>query len=414
MEKAPNNIKEEKYLGLGIKYLIYGLVLIFIMIFLACLALFSTDASSKEIGSFLSGTIGAIIAFLVAFFTFLAFYFQYEANNQIQAQFKIQKTNDHFYKMLDIHLKNIDSFNINSYRLENNDDQCEIFNGNKTYISGSFKEAFKEMFITIPSASMEINEIPDLIIKNIKNYYINVINTNNNLEQQIGKRAFLVMTKDFHFCHYSVINANQFFNCELSIEECNELAYRIFFWGTYSNHIYGDIEKEKKNKVDDIKKYLSLIRKTFRENKGAKYSFRYKTHEGDTSISLRFIPFSGHSSRLAHYYRHLYQTVKFLYSSHEDKLITDLELDSNLKVLRAQFTNEEVLLLYYNYRIGFGKNWDQRGEHDHRFFREYNLLHNIPLYDNIPKTIEHPLDHFAVYITKQRTKDNSYKMFEWE
>jgi len=163
-----------------------------------------------------------------------------------------------------------------------------------------------------------------------------------------------------------------------------------------------------------IRKYLSLIRNTFRNNKGAKYNFSYNTHEGIKSASLRFIPFSGHVSRLAHYYRHLYQLVKFIHFSYEDGLITKLELENILNTLRAQFTNEEVLLLYYNYRIGFGKNWDKLGEHKYPFFREYGLRHNIPLYNHIPKEIEHPLVHFKDFINEKRKVDPKFNIFEWQ
>ena len=393
-------------------------IIVGILIFLSPL-LFTRDfglisfEKTGPIGDTIGGITAPFLNFFGAILIYLALKAQIDANDKIQTQFKVQKTNEHFYKMLDIHLNNVSGFILNSHKLENLDEQCEIHDGNSIIqIEESFSSAFDNYFITLPSASGLVKEEANEILRQIDSRSIQLINLSHSDEVYTDKRTFLLMLKDFHFCHYSVINSNDFFNYNLNSQQLNELAYRIFFWGTDSNHIYaGGIDKEK---AKNIKRYLFRIRKVFRENKGAKHSFSYDTNEGNTSVTFRFVPFSGHSSRLAHYYRHLYQTVKFLHLSHKDELITDLELESNLKILRAQFTNEEVLLLYYNYLIGFGANWDKKGEHNYPFFRKYNLLHNIPLYDNIPKSIEHPLKHFSDYIREQKKIDKDFQMFEWE
>ena len=50
-------------------------------------------------------------------------------------------------------------------------------------------------------------------------------------------------------------------------------------------------------------------------------------------------------------------------------------------------SNQEQLLLYYNYRIGFGGKWDKRYDRDkdnrgeYEFLTTYKMIHNIPLYN---------------------------------
>ncbi|GAL74318.1 hypothetical protein JCM19275_3173 [Nonlabens ulvanivorans] len=78
-------------------------------------------------------------------------------------------------------------------------------------------------------------------------------------------------------------------------------------------------------------------------------------------------------------------------------------------------TNEEQLLLYYNYRYGFGGRWDYRyddprqGTSEFRFFTKYLMLHNVPLYDTMHAKAQNPVEHFQEYKDKFPTAD----LFEW-
>ncbi|WP_298247336.1 putative phage abortive infection protein [uncultured Christiangramia sp.] len=412
MKLLPNNIEPDEYFGKNIQFLSLFLFLILFIIMVIFFGIFYRDFSIGELGAILSGTIGTMVALIIAVFTFLAFYVQYEANKKIQGQFNIQRTNEHFYKMLDIHLNNVDSFKMNSHRLIEEPSIIKIEELKGSYTLKNFSEAFNYIFVTVPSTNSQFDTQPIIINKEILKYNITCTSTEFRTSAVNDKRVFLLMIKDFHFCHSMIKNANEFFKYKIKIDSLNELSYKVFFWGSDSNHL--STSGVTAEQLENIVAYLTSIRRTFRNNKGAKLSFTYKTHEGEKLNTIRFVPLSGHVSRLAHYFRHLYQMVKFVHYSYVGNLISKLELENNLKVLRAQFTNEEVLLLYYNYRIGFGKNWDKLGEHDYPFFREYELLHNIPLYDNIPIDIQHPLNHFEKFIEEKRQINPKFKMFEWQ
>lgn len=361
----------------------------------------------SKTGQNFSNYISPFIALLGAILTFSAFYIQFKANQKIQKQFSFQKTSDHFYKMLDIHLSNLNNLALTTTR--NSCDKYKVGSKSKGSFTKSINYIIKgdENNTNLKKAYCIIKSL-DVSANLSKNKY-------KISEQEIlGRRVFLLMEKDLHLTiHLIALINKKFLEKRLSKEMVCHLAYKIFFWGTNSSHIGGGKESDNDRKF--IKETLNRIRKQFRENRGAKYTFRYDTEQGKKQVSLRFIPFSGHSSRLAHYYRHLYQTVSFLHKGFKENLISILDLENHLKTLRAQFSNEEVLLLYYNYKIGFGRNWERNDKkYDHHFFTDYGLIHNIPLWDNIHSYVKHPIKEFEEFIVKQQSKNPNYRMFEWD
>jgi len=363
----------------------------------------------SHVGQNFGNYIGPFIALAGVLLTFVAFYVQYLANIEIQRQFSFQKTAEHFYKMLDIHISNVREMEMTSFNKKEYGVKYKVDNHNE--------EKFTRAINNIIDSNLLFTQFQNLsdqdLLKEIKNQKITSTDSHFEEEKTKGRRVFLLMEKDLHFSIYLVGKINKkYLNKRLSKSEVTQLAYKIFFWGTGSRHIRGGAEREEDRVfIDGL---LNAVRKLFRNNKGAKYVFSYKTHDKKRTISLKFIPFSGHASRLSYYYRHLYQTVKFLHSSFEQNLISPLELESNLKTLRGQFMNEEVLLLYYNYIIGFGGNWDKKGRNNYSFFRDYGMIHNVPLYDIIPKKVTKPENHFKDFIAEMQIENPDYRMFEWE
>jgi hypothetical protein len=65
------------------------------------------------------------------------------------------------------------------------------------------------------------------------------------------------------------------------------------------------------------------------------------------SNELGYDLFSGHSHLLAHYYRHLFQIVKFVVSQ-DEKILKYEDKRKYLRILRAQLSNNEQAMLFYN------------------------------------------------------------------
>tara|TARA_R110000744_G_scaffold158581_1_gene274531 strand:- start:443 stop:1276 length:834 start_codon:yes stop_codon:yes gene_type:complete len=79
-------------------------------------------------------------------------------------------------------------------------------------------------------------------------------------------------------------------------------------------------------------------------------------------------------SKLAHYFRHLFQAVTYV-TTYKGLSLSEKERYSYLKILRAQLSNHEQSLLYFNAFHKQGKYWFSQG-----FFTKWKMIKNIPFY----------------------------------
>ena len=114
---------------------------------------------------------------------------------------------------------------------------------------------------------------------------------------------------------------------------------------------------------------------------------------------------NGYSSLFGHYYRHLYQTVKFV-ANQDESLISYEEKRKFLRLLRSQLSNEEQLLLFYNWLSAYGSEWE--GETNH-FFTDYRMIHNIPSHK-----IFNELDLESYFDFDYRKRSSDDLLFEYQ
>lgn len=82
-----------------------------------------------------------------------------------------------------------------------------------------------------------------------------------------------------------------------------------------------------------------------------------------------YTPFEGHQSRLGHYYRHLYQMVRYV-----DQQKLDIDKYEYVKTIRAQLSTHEQVSLLVNTLTPMGQDWWLKG-----LLVKYRLVQNIPL-----------------------------------
>jgi hypothetical protein len=114
-------------------------------------------------------------------------------------------------------------------------------------------------------------------------------------------------------------------------------------------------------------------------------------------IDFFYYPFDGHVNRLGHYYRNLFHTVKYVANQSFDKE----EKYEYIKMIRAQLSNFEQLMLYYNALAWFDADWKV-------YFTDYRLIKNLPL--PLADFHKKPEDHFRKDIERLNAED--VKMFE--
>lgn len=286
------------YVGAGISLLLIGYCLVYIWNYYSANdILWHYPKNSKpnnedtlapnEIADSIGGVLAPIIGLVASILTFLAFYMQKRANDEIRAQFKVQQFESQFYEMLRLHKANVDEIEIKS--IGSNDPYSK-------------------------------------------------------------RQAFVSMSNDFK-------TLLEYISGQATLNSVDvEKAYSLFFWG------WGNLEHETLSKS-----WYKIIDGPDKD--GPDYDFVVDFREHD-----------GYGSLLGHYYRHLFMMVKYVVDSdivkgYEEKM-------KYLKMLRAQLSNHEQIMLFYNWLGGYGEAWEND---ESQYFTEYRMIHNLwkdELYQN--------------------------------
>lgn len=144
-------------------------------------------------------------------------------------------------------------------------------------------------------------------------------------------------------------------------------VYTIFFFGTGENS-----EKYYTNELSSEGKRLLLLFNKEKESHVDKNMIKDYNSAGciEKVNKLQYCLFQGHVNKLSFYYRHLYQIVKFVTNSDHNFLSYKDKLDY-IKIIRAQLSDYEQLLLYYNAISWFKAEWSDP-------ICKYQILKNIP------------------------------------
>ena len=267
---------------------------------------------SGTLGDLVGGTLNPILGLFGIIVGGLAFYAQYQANKQIQDQFKIQQFESHFYEMLRLHKENVNEIEIEIIDFIYSG--LDGIGGDGNYTKKNIKIKGRDVFIYFA------NELE--IAFNIYLYYLE--------NNQISDFDFTLPYKAF----FNGIN-----NPNVNIHFFEKLKIEVgFFENRYMN-----------NHNDDP---------FFRVNIKSKYKL-----------------FQGHENMLGHYYRHLFHTVKFI-TEQNIAFIPYKEKRKYLRLLRAQLSNYEQAMLFYNY-LAYARDWEE----GNKFLTDYRMIHN--LYENI-------------------------------
>ncbi|PIF34317.1 putative phage abortive infection protein [Flavobacterium sp. 9] len=359
MSKEINKENEAIKFGtrLSILYIILG-VLGFVLIMLPMIA-YSSDKLENVgiVGDTLGGILNPIFAVPATILTFLAFWVQFKANQEVQNQFKIQQFESQFYEMVRLHKENINEMKISGYDYN---------------ISKTLNEKTGDSTITRSQVERFVE----------------------------GRKVFVSMVKEliacYEFCKlYDITN-------KYNSQELLELSYRIFFFGSQSSLVSSKTIDD--DYIQMIKDQLKIVRDKHKESIGGINEFYIQESNKTIKLHIKYAPFTGHENRLSHYYRYLYSTVKYVVGKEKEGLITYNKSREYLKVLRAQISNDEQLMLYYNYIIGFGKDWENEG-----YLTKYRMLHNLPI-DKVKYAVA-PRVHFQSFISSINQDEGD--LFEW-
>lgn len=281
------------------------------------------NGTTGAIGDTIGGIMNPFIAISGVFLTFLAFYIQFEANKLHRKLFRQEldynKFENQFYEMLKLHKENVNEIQIDELIL---------------YVKTS-ENGDKE----IDRADKTIN----------------------------GRKTFKYLKSEFEII-YEI--AKKHFPDEEPKVWINK-AYGIFFSGISKYYSQDGISSQDRQFFTEVMKVKTIHKdKNYTSLPETLKDYINKIHVED---NLRYNLFEGYSSELAHYYRHLFQTVKFVVNQREEMLSYN-EKRKYLRILRAQLSNQEQAMLFYNWLSDFGSQWNNK---KNKFFTDYRMIHNI-------------------------------------
>lgn len=308
------------------------------------------DKNSAYVGDTF-GIMNPIIAIAAALITFAAFWTQYQANNALLKKNDAQKEEssnlnrkqqliNQFYEMLKIHQDNV-------------------------------KELEYYKFVTPP----EKNETND------------TDNTENEPELVIerGRSIFERYLFEFNIAYY----LTEILFSQKSKREKTKIAYNAFYKGSSEGLLNELVQIIRKN-ISSCKND-NEFKKDIKEFIISKKMCAYNEFTSDIldrifqkkALFHNHSFLTGHFGKLNHYYRHLFLTVKTIIKE-DEKILSYREKRDLLRILRAQLSNKEQIMLFYNWFSGHGKQWEEFGDEGNHFFTRFRMIHNMTPYDVIP------------------------------
>lgn len=158
------------------------------------------------------------------------------------------------------------------------------------------------------------------------------------------------------------------------------LSYNLFFYGKH--YIIVDFEHPERTGLgEEIKKIAFNLSQS-----GSQVFFSDFAKAGNFDIQLPELKVSnqlyeGHSDFLGHYFRHLFQMVKYV-SSLNDSLFDEETKSGYVKMLRSQMSDYEQILLYYNSLTEQGDAWNKT--HGSRFPQDAGYISRFRMIKNLP------------------------------
>ncbi|PZX57599.1 putative phage abortive infection protein [Algoriphagus ratkowskyi] len=176
------------------------------------------------------------------------------------------------------------------------------------------------------------------------------------LEDESGRKVFVLLIREYREILKIVRSEARINNVTIDNLKIIELAYMVLFYGTGPNSTRV-LKRSMPDYSDDFMERLADI-------------LHKKKKKVKKLRKLAFVPFEGHQHRLGHYFRHLYQIITYVHSN--NKLSSD-EKKGYVKTVRAQLSNHEQALLFFNSMSKLGKPWLKEG-----LITEYSLVKNLP------------------------------------
>ncbi len=196
------------------------------------------------------------------------------------------------------------------------------------------------------------------------------------LKGKSGRRAFVSMIREFRMSLNVIDLACRDLAPSYRQRRKIDLAYMAFYYGVGPNSTRL-LEKAVQDDhppllVTNVVHRMGAAQEAYLKMKDEEKPFSHYCHLQIACHELdriKYGPFDGHQSRLAHYFRHLWQMMKYV-----DEHAPEGKAQEYAGIVRAQLSNHEQALLCLNSLSSIGAEWiGKKG-----LVTKYALIKNIP------------------------------------
>ena len=212
------------------------------------------------------------------------------------------------------------------------------------------------LFMTLKSQSKasELDHFENRYFELLKMHRDNVSDLQ--IQGAHGRKLFVLLLRELRCALDIVRQTAKKANLVLESEKAMYVAYYCLFFGVGPNS----------------SRMLKMSLPAFDEEFIGKVEEALNNKETKKSVqkerNFPYVPFEGHQSRLGHYYRHLYQMIRYV-----DEHTIAIDKYEYVKTIRAQLSTHEQAMLLVNSRTLIGQDWWSKG-----FLVKYRLVQNIP------------------------------------
>lgn len=329
-----------------------------------------------QIGDFFGGIIGTLLSAIGFIFVFLSFQKQAEALNSQKEeikkhdqQFEKSQIENRFIELIKLHKDNLNDI---VYEGEN-----KVLEGRKAidFIYNQVLECISEITPFFETASVGTIFKPDYLIDVSK-----ISSTRPSLNLATLAKIDIA---------YSIV----FFGTSADDLQTLVKLFEKRYERTFFMRILQFTQLKARN--SELRQHWAKIKdnpfKVFEENETLRTGSSRKVSADDWSfapspvgrlLKQNYIKYyGGHQYKLGHYYRHLYQTVKYI---NKRKDLKYQEQYDYIKTLRAQLSTIEQYLLFFNSLSFMGRAWElddlcrRNINKDNWLITKYNLIKNLP------------------------------------
>lgn len=331
------------------------------------------------LGDLIGGTLNPILGLFGIIVAGLAFYAQYQANKQVQEQFDKQETREYkinfetkFFELIKIHRENVSEQNYTIY----DRGKMSTAIGRKVFrlMHRELEECIKEV--------LRYRKIykDEFITPKYKSKLENII-SKNNLKIKVEDLALIDISYTIFFFGLGKESQDYLLNSFTR-------KYDYLFFKRLIMFLQLKPKKECKKQFKSwelfINSSLNFIKPTMDQiyqNRGnKKFQFQFNNSNLVNNYdSYKY--YGGHQHRLGHYFRHLFQSYKYLLM---DGQISQSDKYFYGKTLRGQISTYEQSIFFINSLSSFGHKWELRPERDNKTGKQLKLISEFHIIKNLP------------------------------